>query len=116
MEPLQIVNYKKNQYYYEHYDWGSSGTMNENQRWHTVLIYLNDVPKEFGGGTSFPKLQLSIQPIKNAALYFRNLDKDGKGHPDTLHAGNPLETSEIQKYAINSWILQKDDKNWDIPS
>ena len=49
-------------------------------------------------------------------MYFRNLDKDGKGHPDTLHAGNPLETSEIQKYAINSWILQKDDKNWDIPS
>ena len=23
MEPLQIVNYKKNQYYYEHFDWGS---------------------------------------------------------------------------------------------
>jgi len=75
---------------------------------HTVLIYLNDIPKEYGGGTSFPNLKLSIQPVKNAALYFRNLKKNGEGHQDTLHAGNPLETSEIQKFAINSWIHEKD--------
>ena len=55
---------------------------------------------------------MTNQPVKNAALYFRNLDKKtGKGHPNTLHAGNPLETDKIQKYAINSWIREKDLKN-----
>ena len=73
-----------------------------------MLIYLNDVPKEYGGGTSFPRLRINNQPVKNAALYFKNLYQNGTGHPDTLHAGNPLETDSIEKFAINSWIHQSD--------
>ena len=32
MEPLQIVNYKKNQHYYEHHDWGVD--LEQNQRYY----------------------------------------------------------------------------------
>ena len=69
-----------------------------------MLLYLNDIPQEYGGGTSFWHLNLTIYPIKNTALYFRNLKDDGTGHEHTLHQGDPLLTDKIEKWAINSWI------------
>ena len=69
------------------------------------MIYLNDIPKRYGGGTSFPKINTTIIPGKNKALFWNNLLEDGKsGNRMTLHSGNPLLTDKIEKFAINVWI------------
>ena len=114
MEPLQIVNYKKGQKYINHYDWFTDSQANHygGQREHTLLLYLNDVPKKYGGGTSFYHLNITITPVKNSVLYWNNLKDNGTGkkvgNKKTLHQGNTLFTDEIEKYAINSWIRNND--------
>jgi len=72
-------------------------------REHTLLLYLNDVPKEFGGSTTFPKLNITVQPKKNMALYFYNLQKNGEGHSLSLHSGDPI-IGNYTKWAINGWL------------
>ena len=75
---------------------------------HTLILYLNDVPKAYGGGTSFWHLNRTIQPVKNCAVYFRNLHANHTGDAKTMHQGDPLETDEIDKWAVNSWIRLND--------
>jgi prolyl 4-hydroxylase len=72
-------------------------------REHTLLIYLNDVPVESGGATKFQRLNITVQPNKNSALYFYNLHKNGIGHEMALHSGEPI-IGNITKWAINCWI------------
>ena len=117
MEPLQLVNYKKGQSFLKHYDWFEDAQVKHygGQREHTLLLYLNDVPKKYGGGTSFIHLGFTVAPVKNSVLYWNNLkvDSTGKkiGNKKTLHQGNTLLTDEIEKYAINSWISTNEFKH-----
>jgi len=75
-----------------------------------MILYLNDIPKEYGGGTSFPKVNITIQPKKNSALFFRNLlpGSDIDGDDLTLHSGDMLLTDKIEKWAVNCWIRTYD--------
>ena len=111
MEFLQLLNYKKGQFYNYHFDWFTdyNYTINEdrrNQRKHTMILYLNTIPKQYGGGTSFKYLNITVNPIKNNALYFHNLHQNGTGHNMTLHAGDELLSDEVQKWVINSWTRE----------
>ena len=111
MERLQLLNYKKGQFYNYHFDWFTdyNYTINEdrrNQRKHTMILYLNTIPKQYGGGTSFKYLNITVNPIKNNALYFHNLHQNGTGHNMTLHAGDELLSDEVQKWVINSWTRE----------
>lgn len=56
-EPLQIVHYQHGQHYYHHTD-PAYGFGALRQRFVTALMYLNDVPLRFGGGTNFPYAHL----------------------------------------------------------
>jgi len=80
--------------------------MSQRQREHTILLYLNDIPLIHGGGTTFTYLNITVQPIKNTALYFYNLHKNGTGHKLATHSGNPI-IGNYTKWAINSWIRTK---------
>ncbi len=119
MEPLQIQNYKKGQEFQYHYDYFTPAHVKDQggQRYylnfyyirlHTTVVYLNDVPKEFGGGTSFLHLNLTVAPLKNAACYFRDLHPNGAGNELTLHSGDVVLTDKVEKWIITSWIRSTD--------
>lgn len=109
IENLQVVNYKKNQKYSPHFDFFIEKDNDESQRKHTLLIYLNTLNEEDGGSTSFPKLNIKIQPKKGDALYFDNLDQNGNGNPLTLHGGDPI-INDTEKWACNIWVRDKEPK------
>jgi len=77
-------------------------------RFYTLLVYLNDVPKEYGGSTNFKYLDLTVHPIKNTALFFNNLDEDGQPNYWTVHSGETLLTDKFEKWALNVWTRTTD--------
>lgn len=114
MEPLQVVRYHPGQFYRPHYDYfptGKVGTAEAlkrgGQRTVTFFIYLNDLPaSERGGGTRFPKLNLTVRPRAGTALFFCNLRPDGSEDDLTFHGGDPPERSV--KYGLNAWFRQQE--------
>ena len=113
LEPLQVVRYKPGQFYKPHYDYfprGKKGTAEAlrrgGQRTVTFFIYLNALPDdEPGGGTSFPKLGLTVRPRLGTALFFSNLLPDGREDPRVLHSGDTLQ--HAVKYGLNAWFRQQ---------
>jgi len=106
-EFLQILRYRPGEEFRPHVDYfNESGAAayrslgDGGQRAQTVLIYLND--DYSGGSTCFPKLQLDIKGQPGEALHFHNLDANGLGHKDTLHAGLPVIAGE--KWLLSQWI------------
>jgi len=109
LEPMQVVVYEKGQKFNSHYDFFSPDTADLERRGNrnkTILVYLNDIPEEFGGATNFPKLNLKIQPKAYSAVYFENMN-GSKLNYDTLHSGDELISDKIKKYAINIWFREK---------
>jgi hypothetical protein len=74
---------------------------NGGQRTVTVLVYLNDVAR--GGATSFPNINLQIQPRQGMALVFFPATVDGVLDRQALHAALPA--LDI-KYVSQIWIRQ----------
>ena len=93
IEPLQLVKYTAGQRYEPHFDYGEACDFEENlrngHRHVTMLVYLNDVPDEWGGHTTFPKLDLKLSPVANAAITFNDCLPNGEEDPRTLHGGTP---------------------------
>jgi prolyl 4-hydroxylase len=109
LEPLQVVVYEKGQKYNPHYDFFTPNTpdvINRGNRTKTILVYLNDIPKESGGATYFPKINLRVQPKGLDAIYFENMNDNNELDYNTLHAGEPILT-DVKKYAINIWLREK---------
>lgn len=108
-EPLTLIHYGIGQQYRPHRDYLppsalSSGVgLQAGQRGHTVIVYLADV--EAGGETEFSELDLVIQPRRGRAVLFRNLDREGRPDPRTLHAGLPVQVGE--KWLASLWIRQR---------
>jgi len=109
-EAIQIVHYAPGQEYRPHHDAynldtprGQRCCAKGGQRLVTALVYLNEV--EEGGGTSFPKLNITINPTPGRLLLFHNTGEDvTKAHPDSLHAGTPVIKGE--KWAFTIWFHQ----------
>jgi len=109
-EFLQVLRYRPGEQYRLHVDYfnesgpGSQQSMADGgQRAQTVLTYLND--DYTGGSTSFPKLHLDIKGQRGDMLHFHNLDADGLGHRDTLHAGLPVAAGE--KWLLSQWVRSR---------
>ncbi|NWH88553.1 P4HA3 hydroxylase, partial [Aegithalos caudatus] len=104
-EHLQVVNYGLGGHYEPHFDHATSlksplYRMKSGNRIATIMIYLSAV--EAGGSTAFIYANFSVPVVKNAALFWWNLRRNGKGDGDTLHAGCPVLAGD--KWVANKWI------------
>ena len=102
VEDMQVVNYKFEQEYTPHHDFGADGR--PNQRYITLLFYLNDQEDEHSGGeTSFPKSDLEpVHAGKGNSVMFYSLLEDGNADDLSLHAGTPVYKGE--KWLANFWV------------
>ena len=104
-ESIQGQWYQENGFYNDHYDAhhdyhqfvGHQG----NRTW-TCMVTLNEVVE--GGGTYFPKLDVSFTPKIGQALIWYNLDENGLANPLTLHTGQLIKKGE--KFIITQWFHQ----------
>ncbi|XP_042312306.1 prolyl 4-hydroxylase subunit alpha-3 isoform X1 [Sceloporus undulatus] len=104
-EYLQVVNYGLGGHYEPHFDHATSRKsplyrLKSGNRIATLMIYLSSV--EAGGSTAFIYNNLSIPAVKNAALFWWNLHRNGNGDDDTLHAGCPVLAGD--KWVANKWF------------
>ncbi len=111
-EAIQIVKYKTGDQYKPHFDWFDPSLPNSNkqlkfggQRIATVILYLQ-MPEE-GGETEFPDVtpKVSVKPEPGDALFFWNLDKQGKGERLATHAGRPPVKGE--KIIATRWLRER---------
>jgi len=104
VEDLQVVNYKIGQEYTPHHDFGADGR--PEQRYLTLLYYLNELTSIDGGETGFPKANngkgLKLHPGKGNSLLFYSMLEDGNADDLTLHAGTPVKRGE--KWICNFWV------------
>uniref|UniRef100_A0A8D0BHP0 Prolyl 4-hydroxylase subunit alpha-3 n=1 Tax=Salvator merianae TaxID=96440 RepID=A0A8D0BHP0_SALMN len=104
-EYLQVVNYGLGGHYEPHFDHATSRKsplyrMKSGNRIATLMLYLTSV--EAGGSTAFIYANFSIPVVKNAALFWWNLHRNGEGNEDTLHAGCPVLLGD--KWVANKWF------------
>ncbi|OAL34854.1 hypothetical protein AYO20_05814 [Fonsecaea nubica] len=123
-QPLVVQNYGIAGQYRDHYDWyGDANAVGGNVA-STFFVYIH--ANCTGGGTNFPRLKpppeeeewwcqfvdcdrpiddgVTFKPIQGNAVYWDNLSGDGKGNPQTLHAGMPVTSGN--KMGLNMWTWQ----------
>jgi len=100
VETVFVTRYSAGEYYKAHEDFfpGFHG-----DRLYTVLIYLNDLTPEQGGGTTFEKLNIGVSPKLGRAVSWTNRNPDGTGHPETVHEALPVQ-EDGEKWAIQLWF------------
>uniref|UniRef100_A0A1I7XB31 procollagen-proline 4-dioxygenase n=1 Tax=Heterorhabditis bacteriophora TaxID=37862 RepID=A0A1I7XB31_HETBA len=93
-EELQIANYGIGGHYDPHFDHArkeeskSFDTLGTGNRIATVLFYMSQ--PQHGGGTVFTDVRSTVMPIKNDALFWYNLHRQGDGDSRTRHAACPV--------------------------
>ena len=93
----------------EHHDWIEyQADRAEGVRILTVFFYLNTV--EAGGGTRFPKLDLTVQPVKGRVLIWPSALNENLDAKDVLTNHEALPVEQGIKYGANAWIHQRDYK------
>ena len=109
-EAIQILHYAVGGEYRPHYDFfppseaGSQAAIAAaGQRLATLIMYLN-TPEE-GGATGLPNIGLSVTAKKGNAIYFENIDQQGKPDPKTLHAGLLVLAGE--KWIATKWLRER---------
>jgi len=104
-EVLQVANYGIGGQYDPHFDHAGDdddkfSEFNMGNRIATLLYYISDVTA--GGATVFTNAHASVYPVKNAAVLWFNLKRNGKSNKVTRHAGCPVLAG--QKWVANFWI------------
>ena len=109
-EPMSILRYAPGEYYRPHVDFfNPTLTVSEQflqdggQRTASAVTYLT-APKA-GGGTSFPKLGLTVPAKIGATLWFRNCLDNGEVDTRSLHAGDTVAAGE--KWVVTKWFREK---------
>lgn len=99
-EATLILRYKGGQEYKPHFDFVRSEA---NQRFMTVLVYLNHDYR--GGETVFSEIGLSVKGRKGDALIFVSALPGRIVDPLSKHAGMPV--SQGVKYLCTKWIRER---------
>ena len=119
MEEPQLVRYRTGEEFSWHYDEIPAAQLcNGGQRMATLLVYLNDLEDDRGGGTVFRDLkspkkrgssdnELTVRPKGGTALIFFPAFKDGTPDQRTLHKG---EVALDTKMIAQLWIHEKEYK------
>ena len=108
-EPVHLARYRPGQFFSAHYDdAGPRLVMRGGARVCTVLAYLNDVPRDAGGGTRFARLGVEVQPRRGTAVIFFPAALDGKADPEALHEALPLLPGRRaeEKWVATLWVHQ----------
>jgi len=114
VEPLQLVRYKKGQFFGVHHDMADYNEETgevalppkspmAKRRVVTLFCYLNEVPA--GGATHFPVPNVRVAPQAGRAVLFSNIGASGQPDPRTIHAGEPVQEGE--KFGLNIWICEE---------
>lgn len=109
MEHYQLLHYSIGQEYRVHHDFiFDQSQMKQGPREFTFFLYLNNV--EEGGETHFPYLNLTVKPVKGAALVWPNTDYPKRRSDRELHATThaALPVIKGEKFAANKWIHKGD--------
>jgi prolyl 4-hydroxylase len=108
-EPIQMQKYLVGQEFKRHtdyfkvnFDYEDNAKIQGNRTW-TFMIYLNNV--EEGGETQFFNINRCFTPKMGQVIFWNNLNLDGTGNLDTLHAGLPIIKGK--KYIITKWFREK---------
>lgn len=115
IERLRTQRYGTSGHYVHHYDWSGH---TKADRVSSFMVYLE--ANCTGGGTNFPRLAMpeskkwcefidceaehggvTFKPIKGNAVFWENLGPDGRGYPETWHAGLPVLSGS--KVGLNIW-------------
>jgi hypothetical protein len=109
IETVYVTRYQEGEYYKAHHDFyeGFDG-----DRLNTVLIYLNDVQPDQGGGTVFEKLNIGVSPKVGRAVIWTNKNPNGSIHPEAVHEALPLKNGG-EKWVIQLWF--RNYKMIDVP-
>ncbi len=122
VEGLQLVRYLPGQFFGIHHDLGDLLENDEvllprkhlaiKRRLVTIFVYLNDLTKEQGGCTYFPKCDnLRVRPKKGKAVLWSNVNANGYPDSDTIHAGEVVQLKnddkDVVKYGLNIWITEE---------
>lgn len=107
-EALTVLRYQPGQQFRSHHD-AIGGA--RNQRFRTVLIYLNEAFE--GGETSFGAIGLSIRPRVGDAIIFDNTTSDGGADLASRHAGEPVRRGV--KWLATRWIRERPFNTWTGP-
>jgi prolyl 4-hydroxylase len=108
-EALQLLRYEEGQFYKIHNDYiAYERERNEGVRVLTVFLYLSDV--EEGGGTNFPKLDLTVEPKRGRALIWPSVLDEDPHEIDSRTDHQALPVIKGLKYGSNAWLHQRDIK------
>jgi prolyl 4-hydroxylase len=108
-EALQLLRYEEGQFYKIHNDYiAYEKERNEGVRVLTVFLYLSDV--EEGGGTNFPKLDLTVEPKRGRALIWPSVLDEDPHEIDSRTNHQALPVIKGLKYGANAWLHQRDIK------
>lgn len=99
-EAVFVTRYSEGEFYKAHVDYGDNFHVD---RLYTVLIYLNDLADDQGGGTVFPYLKVGVRPRLGRAVSWTNMNPDGSVHAETAHAAMPVENGG-EKWTIQLWF------------
>ena len=109
-EPLALLLYRPEEEYRPHVDYltedegsASADLARRGQRVATSLIKLNEEYE--GGQTVFSRLDIAWSGKRGDALSFSNIDPDGQGDPQSLHAGAPVRTG--MKILASLWLRER---------
>jgi len=111
-EHLQMLRYEYSQHYHVHHDFDTYDVPRQpGPRVITFFLYLSDV--EEGGGTNFPRLDLTFTPKKGSAVIWPNVLDEDPMELDEMTEHQALPVIKGTKYAANAWIHMHD---WQRPN
>ncbi len=100
-EKFSLTRYKQGEYYKSHFD--HDGSLKAD-RLYTLLIYLNGLTVEEGGGTLFDDLNLVAHPVCGRAVVWPNSDLDAKSIPESVHSALPVLGEGAEKWVAQLWF------------
>ena len=108
-ENFQLLRYEKTQFYNTHNDLIPYQIDRPcGVRILTFYFYLNDV--EEGGGTNFPKMDMTVQPKRGRAVLWPSVFDAHPNTKDSRSDHQALPVIKGTKYGCNAWIHQRDFK------
>jgi prolyl 4-hydroxylase len=107
-EPLQLLRYEVGQFYKVHHDYVDIEVQQQHGvRIFTFFFYLNTMEENGGGGTRFPRLNLTVHPVLGRAILWPNVLNHAPNVQDDRTSHQALVVERGVKYGANAWYHQR---------